>query len=99
MCQEVFPLKQTEVGSLALSPGLVLLVSFGQGPQVNLLQRLALVAKVPGFGYGGDTCCRVFCDSGWLGRPETCLIKEGVVSLCQFTLHFLPSSLGLECQR
>lgn len=49
MCQEVFPLKQTECW-LSGSLGLALLVSHGQGSQVNLLPRIALVAKVPGLG-------------------------------------------------
>lgn len=47
MCQEVFPLKQTESWR-SLSSGLALLVSHSQRPQVNLLPRLALVEKVSG---------------------------------------------------
>lgn len=45
MCQEVFPLKQTESWR-SRSLGLARLVSHSHGPQVNLLPRLALVAKV-----------------------------------------------------
>lgn len=33
------------------------------------------------------------CGSGWLGGPQTCLIKKGEFSVCKFTLPFLTASL------